>query len=424
MHIYCAGIGGIAIGPLALLASDLGHSVTGSDKEKSRYTDIIAQQGVEIGFDQSGEFLRSAHQKQPVDLYIYTAAMPPDHPELLAAQELGIRAAKRHELINQIIKEKDLKLIAVSGTHGKTTTTAMLVWLFDQLKIPFAHLVGTNLGFASSGRYQPEARYFIYEADEYDRNMLQFKPYLSVIPALDYDHPDTYPTPADYLGAFRRFIGQSELTIVWQSDADRLKISSDDSVMIIPGDRDFSPIRLAGQHNRANAWLAITAAGRVAGEKVGWEQLCSLISDFPGSERRFEKVVDNLYSDYAHHPVEIRATLQLARELAEQRKVIAIYQPHQNVRQHEIAGQYGDCFAGADQLYWLPTYLSREYKKLDILQSADLIAKLTSHTPVEAVELDDNLTDKIKKHLSAGDLVVLMSAGDGDAWLRQNFVKK
>jgi UDP-N-acetylmuramate--alanine ligase len=421
MHIYFAGLGGIAIGPLALLARDLGWTVNGSDSTLSRYTRLLADQGVEVSPDQSGEYLRSVHAEHPVDWYVYTAALPDDHPELLAARELGLKASKRDVLVNFIVKEKGLQLIAVSGTHGKTTTTAMLVWLFDRMKIPFAHLVGTNLSFAPSGRYQARARYFVYEADEYDRNMLRFRPTLSVIPALDYDHSDTYKTKRDYLEAFRRFVAQSAHTVLWQSDAGRLGLSAGADLTVVPGDRDFSRIRLPGQHNRANAWLAITAAGRIVGEKVGWEELCRLISDFPGSERRFEKLAEGLYSDYAHHPAEIRATLQLAREVAGKRRVIAVYQPHQNVRQHEIADQYGDCFAGADQLYWLPTYLSREDKKLKVLQPAELLAKLAKHPPAEAAEPDKKLAEKIRKHLSDDDLLLLMTAGDADDWLRQHF---
>lgn len=421
MNIYFAGVGGIAIGPLALLAKDMGNTAVGSDQSPSRYSKIIESNGIEVFYDQSGEALRKAHTTQAIDWYVYTSALPGDNPELIMAHELGIKTSKRDELLNYLLKEKNLKLIAISGTHGKTTTTAMLIWLFDQLKIPFAHLVGTNLSFAPSGRYQPGAEWMIYEADEYDRNMLHFHPDIAVIPSLDYDHPDTYPTPETYREAFREFISKSQRVVTWQSIAKSLGVEGQPNVSTVSDDNDLSNLELVGEYNRKNGFLVATTVLAMKISTLPVDKILDIIEAFPGSERRFEKIAENLYSDYAHHPAEIRATIELAREIARDKKIVVVYQPHQNLRQHEIIDKYQDCFSGANQLYWLPTYLSRENKELPILRPAELIARLSDKPPTEIVELNDSLAGIIRNHLAQQDLVLVIGAGSVDEWLRQHF---
>jgi UDP-N-acetylmuramate--alanine ligase len=195
MNIYFAGIGGVGIGPLAEIASDAGHYIAGSDLAKTPITYQLETKGVEISYAQDGQHLAAVHATHPLDWFIYTAALPDTHPELMKARELGIQTGKRDELISDIIRGHNLKLIAVAGTHGKTTTTGMLVWAFKQLGVPVSYSVGSTLSFGPSGRFDENAQYFVYECDEFDRNFLHFTPYLSLITSVDYDHPDTYPTP-------------------------------------------------------------------------------------------------------------------------------------------------------------------------------------------------------------------------------------
>ena len=129
MNIYFSGIGGVAIGPLAEIARDAGHTVCGSDTTAGLMTERLEREGVVVHIGiQDGTFLRAQHEAQAIDLVVYTAALPAEHPELVAARELGVRMCKRDELLAEIIREKNLKLIAVAGTHGKTTTTGMMVW--------------------------------------------------------------------------------------------------------------------------------------------------------------------------------------------------------------------------------------------------------------------------------------------------------
>src|SRR5690606_18428457 len=198
MNIYFSGIGGVAIGPLSEIAADAGYEVQGSDQNPSLVTERLTKRGIQLAIGaQDGSFLQKCHDDTPIDWFVYTAALPADHPELVLAKQLGIKTAKRDELIAHIIKEKNLKLIAISGTHGKTTTTGMIIWLANYFSLPISYSVGTTLSWGPSGRYTPGSEYFVYECDEFDRNFLHFNPFVSIVTSLEYDHPDTYPTEDD-----------------------------------------------------------------------------------------------------------------------------------------------------------------------------------------------------------------------------------
>lgn len=413
MNIYFSGIGGVGIGPLAEIAYDAGYTVQGSDATESLLTRELRGRGMNIAIGQDGSFLLERHNETPIDWYVHTAALPDDHPELALARQLGIKTAKRDELLAHIIKEKDLQLIAVAGTHGKTTTTGMMVWTMQQLGIPVSYSVGTTLSFGPSGKYVPDSKYFIYECDEFDRNFLHFSPHLSLITSIDYDHPDTYPTETSYLAAFHEFIAKSDMTIMWKADGDT--VHSTENTGWILGDDEIMDIRIPGAHNRRNATLVAKAIEYLhAGDH---DKAITSLQSFPGTDRRFERLDDNLYSDYGHHPVEIAATLQLAREISDH--VVLVYQPHQNVRQHEIRDQYTNQFELADTVYWLPTYLSREDPTLPILTPHELTESITNRSSVYTANLDNDLWQIIQTARLDGKLVLGMGAGSIDSWLRQ-----
>ena len=414
MNIYFSGIGGVGIGPLAEIAHDAGYQVQGSDQHDSLMTRELATRGISIELTQDGSFLEECHLKQPLDWFIYTAALPETHPELVRARELGIRTAKRDELLAHIIADKKLKLIAVAGTHGKTTTTGMMVWTLQELGIPVSYSIGTTLSFGPSGKFDPASEYFVYECDEFDRTFLHFKPHEAIITSIDYDHPDTYPTEEEYKSAFRQFIQGSEHAVLWQSDGDYIGSNYPNAWFLQPD--EVLDLNLAGEHNRRNATLVLKALEHLG---IGDDrENRSIIETFPGTNRRFEKLAENLYSDYGHHPVEIAATLQMARELAD--SVVLVYQPHQNVRQHEIRDQYTDQFQLADTTYWLPTYLSREDPNLEILTAEQLAANLTNRDAVHISELNSELWQHIEKARRDGKLVLCMGAGSIDSWLRDH----
>jgi UDP-N-acetylmuramate--alanine ligase len=416
MNIYFSGIGGVGIGPLAEIAHDAGYGVQGSDAADNLVTRELRARGIPVTIGQDGSFLQATHDHAPLDWFVHTAALPADHPELMLARHLGIKVAKRDELLAYIIVEKNLKLIAVAGTHGKTTTSGMMVWALQQLGIPVSYSVGTTLSFGPSGKFNPDSDYFIYECDEFDRNFLHFSPHLSLITSLDYDHPDTYPTHDDYTAAFRQFTVQSAMTIMWQPDSLQLGSMSPENWLL--GSDEVAAIHLAGAHNRRNATLVLKALEYLG---IGDEaRAIRALQNFPGTDRRFERLDDNLYSDYGHHPVEIAATLQLARELSEH--IVLVYQPHQNVRQHEIRHQYTTQFEQAEEIYWLPTYLSREDSSLAILTPQELTRNISNPEALHLAQLDDVLWQTIQQARQDGKLVLAMGAGSIDGWLRTQLV--
>ena len=397
MNIYISGISGTGMGALAELAADARYQVFGSDLVSGAITDELISKNIDIHIGpQDGTFLKEVHSKSPIDLFVYTSSLPASHSELVLAQTLSIPTGKREKLINAIIKQKHLKLIAISGTHGKTTTTAILIWLLHSLGQNFAHLVGSTLSFAPAGRYQPGSEYFIYEADEYDRNFLSFHPDLAVIPSVSYDHPDTYPTEQGYQSAFATFRAQSQQVI--------------EAIDTFPG------LTLPGAIRRHDASLAIAAALQITDTPL--DHLVNLANLFPGVGRRFEKLAEGIYSDYAHHPEEITATLGIAHNLAKDYKgLVLIYEPHQNSRQHAVQSSYSSAFTDVDKIFWLPTHLTREDPSLPVLTPEQLSSNVKNATPTV---LDQSLANQIQALRDDNYLILLMAAGPADAWLRAN----
>jgi UDP-N-acetylmuramate--alanine ligase len=429
MHIYFSGIGGTAIGPLALIAKQAGYSVSGSDAADSQYISYLRSKGIDdISISQSRDHIASAHASHPIDWLVYSSALPktdPDHPELVFCRENGIKATRRDDLLIRIIKDKNLKLVAIAGTHGKTTTTAMAVWVFKQLGLPISYSVGAKLSYGEMGQYQEGSSHFVYEADEFDRNFLSFHPEISLITGVDWDHPDIYPTRDSYNEAFREFIGQSRRTFIWKNDAEQLALKTAEGISVLdqedPGINN--QIKLAGRVNRLDAWLV--AHGLADELKQPVEKLLNLLSNFPGVSRRFEKLAPNLYTDYAHTPPKIRGALQLAREVAGD-NVVVIYEGLHNTRQHFIKDELADLFNDVKQLYIVPSYLAREDKNLEILTPEKIVNMLSNSAKEKAgaSQLDDALKQSIRGHLDSSDLVLCLSAGGAgslDEWLRKEF---
>lgn len=406
MNVYISGISGTGMGPLALMAKAAGFAVWGSDLAKGAIYDELIKAGIEVKIGpQDGEFLREKLEGE-VDWFVYTSALSADHKELVLAREAGVKCTKRDDLTAFLVSELGLKMVAVAGTHGKTTTTAMIIWAALKLGLPVSYIVGTTLGFAPSGAYKMGDKYFIYEADEYDRNFLKYHPWLAVIPAVSYDHPDIYPTVEDYKEAFKQFEAQSE-RVVKQSSFDE------------------SEFKLAGEVRRKDAALAAEAIQAMAPE-VSRERIMEVLNEFPGVGRRFEKIAEGVYTDYAHHPEEIAATMGVVEDekrLHGKKGIVVVYQPHQNTRQHEVRNGYREAFLGADKIYWLPTYLTRENPNLPVLKSEELIDGLINKEVAEAAELSDDLVEKLQKYIDDNYLVILMTAGPADGWLREKFGK-
>lgn len=429
MHIFFSGIGGAGIGPLAMVAQQAGYTVSGSDKQDSQYIQYLKKHGVtDIHIGQSREQIAAAHAKEPIDWYVYSSAVEkeqPNAPEFQFVDEQQIRRTKRDDMLNQILSDKQLKLIAIAGTHGKTTTTAMAVWLLQQLKQPLSYILPAKTSFAEMGHFDPTSQYFVYECDEFDRNFLAYEPHLSLITGVSWDHHEIFPTREDYQQAFNDFVGQSAWTFLWQEDYDYLGLTGTSKLNVLESDHpDIESLKLKGRFNRLDAWQVIQGIHEIT--KTPIKELIPIMDKFPGLQRRMEEIAPNLYSDYAHTPEKIRGGMSVALEMAADtgQKVVVVYEPLTNRRQHFMIDDYKDCFAGADKVYWIPSYLAREDPDQRVIPPAELISHLADPSIAEPMERDAKLKAVIQKHLDAGDMVVGMVGGGGDSldeWLRQEF---
>jgi UDP-N-acetylmuramate--alanine ligase len=432
MHIFFSGIGGAGIGPLALIAKQAGYDVSGSDKQESSTIQYLRDQGiVNIHIGQSTAAISEVHAAKAIDWYVYSAAVAieqPDAPEFSFCRSHDIRLSLRDELINLILEEKGLQMIAVAGTHGKTTTTAMLVWLFKQFNVPVSYAIGGKIPFGDAGHYEPGSRYFIYEADEFARNFLAFHPDMSLITGVDWDHPDIYPTRESYDAAFKEFLNHSNRVVIWNGDAGRLDVTSSPQHLIL---NDAEPaidrfMQLPGRVNRLNAWAAMQSMVFELGPQAApVDRAVGVINAFPGVSRRFEKLAPNLYTDYAHTPPKIRGALGTAKEVGGE-NVVVVYEGLHNTRQHFIKQELLHLFDDVKQLYIVPSYLAREDPDLETLTPEKLRLLLSPEAgdKTKSAALDASLRQTIQQHLDAGDLVLCLTAGGGgslDEWLRIEF---
>ena len=424
MHIYLAGIGGSGLGPLARLAHQLGHRVSGSDVVDSAQLDYFRHLGLTINIGQTKTQIERLIAQDPIDWYVYSSALAfsqPPNPELAYIQSQSIKNSKRDQLLNYLLAYQKLQLLAVSGTHGKTTTTAMIIWLLKQLNQPFGYLLGGQIADLPAADIHPKARWFVYEADEYDRNFLAFRPQLSLITGLDWDHFDCYPTRQSYYQAFRKFIDQSRATISYHQDM--VKLYSDQPPPTVTTIQPQPGLfQLAGRVNRLDAQLALEATKRLV-PTAPQSDLVAGLNQFPGTKRRFEAIAPGLYSDYAHTIPKITGCLQRASELNQ--SLVVIYEPHSNHRLYQTKTKHQKLFASCAKLYWLPTFLAREDPNLPILTPQEMIDQYVKlPTDRQTAQLDGNLKAAIEDHLRQGQLVIGITAGGPqslDGWLRQQF---
>jgi UDP-N-acetylmuramate--alanine ligase len=419
-HIYFSGIGGSGIGPLALLARQAGYQVSGSDVKQSSTTDHLMRQGItDIHIGQTTGAIEAIHANNPIDWFVYSSAVEkenPNHPELIYVRDNAIHMSKRDDFINKILEDTHQKMIAVAGTHGKTTTTAMTIWLFKSLGVPISYLLGGKVSFGEPGEFHEQSEYFIYEADEYDRNFLSFHPTLSIISGIAYDHPDIYPTAEDYNAAFLQFFNQSDEIIAHPVDVDKITANSasvEDEFDIV------NSLTLPGLVNRQNAQLVVEALHRL--QIAPLQQLVNLVNQFPGVARRFEKLADNIYTDYAHTPEKIEGALQLAHEVAGDH-IVVVYEGLHNTRQHFIREQLETMFDGIKRLYVVPSYLAREDESLEMLTPEKLANIVKKPNETIPSQLNEELLRQIKKESVDGNLVLCLTAGGAgslDEWLRK-----
>lgn len=432
MHIHFSGIGGTAIGPLALIAQKAGFTVSGTDKQNSDYTAYLQKNGIDaITVPDNYESIAGIHASHPIDWIVYSSALPkenPNHPVLSFARENNIKATKRDDFLKYFLNEKSLQMIAIAGTHGKTTTTAMMVWLFKQSGIPVSYSVGAKLSFGKMAEYDSQSQYFVYEADEYDKNFLSFSPKVSIISGIAYDHPDIYPTKEEYNNAFLQFLRQSEKTYMWENDVKSLGVEMPNDVEILRKQNypDFAS-SLTGSVNRENAALVSQAFYENISAQKSIRELGEIMNNFSGVSRRFERIADNIYSDYAHTPEKIAGAITIAQEsLTEGQTLTVVYEGLHNTRQHFIKKELEDLFQDCNEVIVVPSYRAREDESLEDLTPEKLTTIIKKPDVVSPALLDHNLAVRIAK-LAKTNLVLCLSAGGSgslDEFLRKNFAEE
>jgi UDP-N-acetylmuramate--alanine ligase len=443
-RIHFIGIGGTGLSAIATVLHEEGYAVSGCDLEPGPLGAALAARGVPVwrGHD-------PAHVTGGlVDVVVVTSAAPREQPEVAAARAAGLPVLKRADFLGELMAPRIG--VAVAGAHGKTTTTAMISYVllragFDPTFIVGGTLrdLGTNAG---AGRGAP----FVIEADEYDRMFLGLRPRIAVVTNIEHDHPDIFPTPEAFEGAFRDFaerLPEDGLLVAcaddpgarnlgaarrsagrpvqfyglaegdWQLREVRASALGGLSATVVrrtpDGEETLGAIglRVPGRHNLLNALATLVVADALG---VPFAAAAAALGEFSGVGRRFElrgeaggvTVVD----DYGHHPTEIRTTLAAARERFAGRPLWAVWQPHTYSRTRALLEEFAAAFESADHAIVTDVYASRERDTLG-LSAADVVARMR-HPDARHIGPLAAVADYLLARLAPGDVLIVFSAGD------------
>ena len=417
-ELHFIAIGGAGMSGLALVAHRLGATVTGSDRTDSSYLQRLRAAGLAplVGHDADAV-------PAGADVVVSTA-IPPDNPELVRARERGQRVLHRGELLAELCAEG--RLIAIAGTHGKTTTTGMVVHALRGIGADPAFFIGGDLpGAGAHGEPANagwgEGGWIVAEADESDASFLELRPEVAVVTNVELDHHARWSSRAELMEAFGRFAQPAAgLVLGVAAELDAIAVGHPGSVERFDADRPGPselPLRVPGAHNVLNARAALGALG-LAGFDV--DAAARAMASFPGMLRRQELrghlAGAAIYDDYAHHPTEVRATLSALRELGP-RRLIAVFQPHLYSRTRALAQDFGAALALADEVGVLDVYAARERPEgplagvsgLDVARAA---AECGGGRPVLWLRDRQTAARVLPARLADGDVLVTIGAGD------------
>jgi UDP-N-acetylmuramate--alanine ligase len=428
--IHFVGIGGIGMSGLAEILNGAGLTVTGCDLKRSAATDLLASRGIAVTLGHDASHVAGN------DLVVITSAVKGEHPEVDAARMQGIRIMKRAEVLGAIVNEK--RSVGVAGTHGKTTTSAMISMVLEDAGLDPTMLVGGMVRNLKTNAKTGTGDLLVVEADEYDRTFHQLHPEIAVVTNIEADHLEYYKTFENILEAFRIFVGgvkrhglvigcaddecvarllrhaeQRRVGYGLSEEADlravNLEFNERGSSFEVPG-VGFFKLFIPGEHNVRNA-LAAIAVGRELG--LDGETMAAGLAKFLGVDRRFQIIGTYqgavVVDDYAHHPTEIRATLEAARGGYPHRRLVALFQPHLYSRTRDFAQEFGEALLVADVPIVTPVYAAREHPVEGV--SARLISDA-----VEGVEFLDRshaqIINEMRRRLQPNDIFIVMGAGD------------
>ncbi len=440
-RVHFIGIGGCGMSGLARILLDVGAVVSGSEQKPNTQTFELTKSGVKISRTQSGELL-----SRDVDLIVRTAAVPENNAEYQAGRALGIRCIKYAQLLGELMAER--LGIAVAGTHGKSTTTAMIAWALTQCGADPSWVVGGTVGqLGHTGSRSGTGETFVAEACEYDRSYHNLHPRVAVITNIEEDHLDCYSGINEINESFHQFAALVPADgLIISNGTDRnvqralagisvplelvslggQTIWSTQDLGIINGchhgtvsyrGRVVGELRLSvpGAHNLMNATMALAACNAC---NVDLNTAIEALNAFTGVDRRMTDMGRCngaiLIDDYGHHPTEIRATLSALREKYQPRRLICVFQPHQHSRTRFLLDDFADSFAQADQVIVPDIYFVRDSEaERQRVSSQDLVQRITARgQSARHIAEFSAIVAHLKNELQPGDVLATMGAGN------------
>ena len=449
-HVHFIGIGGSGLSAIARLLLESGYTVSGSDRALTPFAEEVRKAGATVYVGHHPRNLTG------VDWVVRSSAVTDDNPEVEAAKKTGLPVYKRADFLGRLMEDKTG--IAIAGTHGKTTTTAMTALVLSKLDRDPSFIVGGVVSDLGVNAHAGSGKTFVIEADEYDRMFLGLKPQIAVVTSIEHDHPDCFPTLASMYQAFEKFVDllpEEGTLIVCAEDPGAAaliphvrKIGRNVVSYGLQGDmtintplwiqaRDIQPnerggfdftattnvasktstsikvsLQVPGQHNVRNALAVLAIIGALG---LSRKKAAQALGEFSGTSRRFELrgVVNDIqiFDDYAHHPTEIKATLAGARARFPKSRIWAVWQPHTYSRTKTLFLDFARAFKDADQVIVTEVYAAREPK--EEFTSAEIVSAMP-HLSARYIETLPEVTEYLLKNLRPGDVVLVLSAGDAD----------
>ncbi|HEX2254690.1 MAG TPA: UDP-N-acetylmuramate--L-alanine ligase [Thermoanaerobaculia bacterium] len=437
-RIHFIGIGGAGMSGIAEVLLNYSLEISGCDQASSEATGRLAKLGAELHEGHSADHLEG------VDLVVISSAVPEDNPELVAARERGITVVRRAEMLAELMR---LKMgVALAGTHGKTTTTSMVGAVLTDAGLDPTVIVGGRVRAYGTGARVGRGDFLVAEADEFDRSFLRLHPVLAAITNIDADHMDTYRNLDEIQDAFvefanrvpffgraivclddpnvQRIIGRIDRRIVTYGVSAQAELQAYDLRPVEGGSRfrvrtvDEGPLGevtlpMPGVHNVRNALVAV-AVGMAL--QLDFDVIAASLERFSGVSRRFERLGTwlgaTVVDDYAHHPTEVAATLDAARQAYPDGRVHVVFQPHLFTRTRDLAADFGGALLGADQALVLEIYPARERPIPGV--TGEMVvdeARSRGHRNTAFTTWEDAVA-RLEDTVRPGDLVMTLGAGD------------
>lgn len=431
MKIHLIGIGGIGVSALAQYYLSKGHEVSGSDLVTSEITDLLKKKGAKIIIGKH----RAENIPQDADLVVYSPAVEKENPELLQATHYKLQTKSYPEALGDLTKQ--YFTIAISGTHGKSTTTSMVGLLLEKAGLDPTVIVGTKLKeFGDSNCRVGKSKYLVIEADEHFASFLNYWPKIIVLTTLEADHLDYYKTLENLMDTFKEYVGHlpkdgflvaneddknineiinSQLSIFNKFSINQFSIKQPEAEKI----RQI--LQIPGEYNVSNALAALTVA-RIL--KIPDEVSFKSLSQYKGAWRRFEILREanklkpksyTLISDYGHHPTEVRVTLRAAREKYFDKTIWCVYQPHQYQRTFYLFDEFVKVFREVP----IDKVIITDIYSVAGRESEEIKSKVNSEKLVKEINKDNiiyipfgDVEKFVKKNIKSGDVLVIMGAGD------------